>query len=468
MAESAENSAHILAVDDNEEGLFTLEALLVKAGYQVTTAEDGKKALELSKQLLPDLILSDVVMPNMSGFELAEAIKRDKLLKYTPIVLLTSKDSLSDITIGLERGADDYIAKPFKSEELLARLKAALRIRSIYKQLHEATEANAELRSHIEERWRFDNIIGQSPPMREIYSLITKVSDAEVPVLVTGESGTGKELVARALHFNSERKQRPFIVQNCSAFSEYLLESELFGHVKGAFTGAHRDKAGLFEAANGGTFFLDEIGEMSIGLQAKLLRVLQDGTFTPVGATSTKTVDVRIVAATNRDLLKMIGEGRFREDLYYRLNVINLVMPPLRERKTDIPLLIEHFLNEYARRNSTSPKKLTDEVLVYLCSYNWPGNIRELQNEIERMLLMSADEDLVKVKHLSQQIRQDAGSDETPQTTDNLKESVALLEKQLINKALIETEGNKSEAARKLGISRSSLITKVKDYKIVN
>jgi len=306
----------ILAVDDDETGLFALESLLLKEGYTVYTAKSVRETLDKSFAHKPDLILLDLMMPDGTGIEVLEKLRNDPELKFTAIALLTSKDDLEDIVRGLDAGADDYIKKPFRSTELLARVKALLRTRSLYQNISKIEGEKIVLQEQLGVKFSFGNITGESQSMQEVFSLVKKVSPTDVPVLIRGESGTGKELIAKSIHFNSTRKDKAFVIQNCSAFSESLLESELFGHVKGAFTGAHKDKPGLFEVADKGTFFLDEIGEMSLPLQAKLLRVLQDGTFTSVGDTKTKKVDVRIVAATHRDLKEMIAKGTFREDLY--------------------------------------------------------------------------------------------------------------------------------------------------------
>ena len=302
--------------------------------------------------------------------------------------------------------------------------------------------------------------------MGELYQMMAKVVDAEVPLLITGESGTGKEVIATALHVNGPRKDKPFVVQNCSAFNENLLESELFGHVKGAFTGATRDKPGLFEVADKGTFFLDELGEMSPALQVKLLRVLQDGTFLPVGGTKQKQVDVRIIAATNRNLEDMVKKGTFREDLYYRLNVVNVVLPPLRERDGDVPLLVGSFLTRLAEKSGKTTKSVDPAAMQIMERYHWPGNIRQLENEVQRAFVMSGAESLITVEHLSPTLKDidakhvQGGGDQT----GSLKDAISKLEQGMLRKALEDSEGNKSEAARRLGISRSNLITKCHEY----
>lgn len=464
-SESIGETPKILAVDDNDDGLFALESVLLQEGYRVVTASNGKDALRVAERELPDLIILDVNMPQMDGYETTEALRADPILRFVPVLLLTANDEIEDIVRGLEAGADDYIHKPFQSDELLARVRAGMRMQRLYRELEKTTTANQHLREQLAERSSFSQIIGKSAMMRDIYSLIERVKDATVPVLISGESGTGKELVARAIHFNGARRNEAFVVQNCSAFNENLLESELFGHVRGAFTGAMRDKRGLFEEANGGTFFLDEMGEMSLPLQAKLLRVLQDGTFIPVGDTRTKKVDVRIVAATNRHLEKMVKEGTFREDLYYRLNVVAIALPPLRDRRVDVPLLVDHFLEANAIKAGTARRAVTIEALRALCDYDWPGNIRQLQNEIERMVLMSEPGTTIGLESLSPTIRDEQrDAHKGKRLEGQLKDAVENLERAMIRSALEQNGNNKSVAAKNLGISRSSLISKVKLY----
>lgn len=459
-------TAKILAVDDNEEGLYALEQLLQAHGFETVTASSGESALKAVSTEAPDLILLDVQMPGLSGLEVVKRLKRDPWFRYIPVLLLTANDDQNDLVVGLEHGADDYIRKPYVSDELIARVRAAMRTRRLYQELEQSRKENAQLLQRIGSECSFGELIGTSTAMREVYSLLEKIKESEVPVLIQGESGTGKELVASALHFASPRRDKPFIVQNCSAFSEALLESELFGHVRGAFSGAVRDKIGLFEAADEGTFFLDEVGEMSPALQAKLLRVLQEGTFTPVGATKQKKVSVRILAATHRDLQAMVKAGVFREDLYYRLNVVRVKLPALRERREDLGLLCNSFLEKSAKKRKMPPKVLSAEALKKLMQYAWPGNVRELQNEIQRAELMAGTEDSIQVEHLSEHLRepQTVGQLTTAMPQGSLKEAIAALEKKFIAAALSRVGGNKSEAAKALSISRSSLIAKVKEY----
>ncbi|MFN4895871.1 MAG: sigma-54-dependent transcriptional regulator [Pseudomonadota bacterium] len=462
-----DNSAvKILAVDDNPDALFALEQLLLSRGFQVVTASSGKDTLEKAETERPDLILLDVVMPEPNGYEVAKTLKAHPELRYTTIVLLTGKDELPDILHGFEQGADDYICKPYQSAELVARVHAALRVRRLYTELKDVRAANRHMQAKLTENFSFGSIIGKSPAMGDLYQIMAKVVDADIPVLITGESGTGKEMVATALHANGPRRDKAFVVQNCSAFNENLLESELFGHVKGAFTGAMRDKQGLFEVADGGTFFLDELGEMSPALQVKLLRVLQDGTFMPVGGTKQRKVDVRIIAATNRNLEDMVKKGSFREDLYYRLNVVSLRLPPLRDRAGDVPLLVQFFLGKIADKTKQAIKSIAPDAMACLERYPWPGNIRQLENEMLRACVMSGKENLITRECLSPTV---AGV-ETPlpkilaSQERALKEVLDQVEREMIEQAIVRCEGNKSEAARKLGIARSNLITKCREY----
>lgn len=315
-------------------------------------------------------------------------------------------------------------------------------------------------------RYKYDAMIGKSKPMQDIYNMLDRIKSSESTVLVQGENGTGKELIAKAIHYNGPRKDNVFIAQNCSAFNDNLLDSELFGHIKGSFTGAVRDKKGLFEIAHGGTLFLDEIGDTSLAMQVKLLRVLQDGTFTPVGATDPRKVDVRLLAATNQDLKSMVEEGTFREDLYYRINIINIVVPPLRERKDDIPLLVEFFLDKTAKQKGIKSKIVTKRALEKIFDYNWPGNIRELENEIERLTVLAGDEDKITIDMLSPRIREygEKSMIKGVKAQGKLRDAIEELEREMIREGLIRTNWNKSKLAKELGISRANLISKVNLY----
>jgi DNA-binding NtrC family response regulator len=458
----------VLAVDDNPEALFALEQLLLSKGFDVVTASSGKETLAQAEAERPDVILLDVVMPEPDGYQVARMLKSHPELRYATVVLLTGKDELKDILFGFEQGADDYICKPYQSAELIARVHAAVRVRTLYTELRDARLVNRQLQAKLGENFSFGSIIGQSPAMKDLYQVMAKVVDSDVPVLITGESGTGKEMIATALHANGPRKERALVVQNCSAFNENLLESELFGHVKGAFTGAMRDKQGLFEVADGGTFFLDELGEMSAALQVKLLRVLQDGTFMPVGGTKQKKVDVRIIAATNRNLEEMVKRGTFREDLYYRLNVVSLQLPPLRERVGDIPLLVQFFLSKMATKLKHDIKSISPDAMTALEAFAWPGNIRQLENEIQRAYVMSGKETLITRECLSPAVaaRDSSGAAVSFAHDKPLKEVLTGVEREMIAQALERCAGNKSEAARQLGISRSNLIAKSQEYGI--
>jgi transcriptional regulator with PAS, ATPase and Fis domain len=346
-------------------------------------------------------------------------------------------------------------------------------IQNYHAELKRREKELTSITQELGERYRFENIVGTSRSMQQVFRLLEKIIESESTVLIHGESGTGKELVARAIHYNGPRAKKAFVVQNCSAFNDNLLESALFGHTKGSFTGAIKDKKGLFEIADGGTFFLDEVGDMSPSLQVKLLRVLQEGTFTPVGGTETRTVDVRVIAATHKDLQKMVERGEFREDLYYRINVIKIVIPPLRDRMDDLPILCDHFLRKHFRARPGSGRmrspRLSDEALAAMQRYPWPGNIRELENEIERCMVLGGDLDELPEDLLSQRVRDAAGVPMTRSIAryDNagsLKDAVERLERDLIHQGLIRTHWNKSQLAKELGISRSNLITKVERY----
>lgn len=455
----------ILAVDDSPEGLFALAETLRQNGFQVDTATNGEEALELAGSVQPDIILLDINMPGIDGYEVTRRLKLDSHLRFIPIVLLTANDQLDALVKGFEAGANDYIRRPFNSTELIARVNAAMRTRAVYQELQSSEREIRDLRTRSGERNRFQNIIGTSAAMREVIGLLEKITETNAPVLICGESGTGKEVVAQAVHYSSLRKGKPLVIQNCAAFNESLLESELFGHVRGAFTGAVKDKQGLFQAADGGTFFLDELGEMSPALQVKLLRVLQDGTFVPVGDTKQRKVDVRIIAATNRHLDAMISEGSFREDLFYRLSVITINLPPLRERREDIAILAESFLASHAKKSGQASKRLNAEALKLLCGYAWPGNVRQLQNEIERLVIMSGSQIEITPDLLAPQIKNSAAAPPTLNAVcGSLKDATEALERNMIEATLQRCGGNKSEAARELGISRSNLIAKAQSF----
>jgi len=465
------SNCKVLAVDDDPEQLYTLVELLESAGFSVIQSPNGQAALSAAARDRPDLILMDVKMPVLDGLEATRQLKADSALKAIPVVLLTSQDSPEDIRHGLEVGANDYISKPFKRIELLGRIKAALKNGELYQEL---------LRLRAASRGGGDPLVANSSKMNEVLRLVERAERSEIPILVTGETGTGKELLARRIHSRSKRSTRPFYAVNCALFQQDLLRSELFGHVKGAFTGAVSDRKGLFASSNGGTLLLDEIGEMELDLQAQLLRVLEDGSFQPLGTARVESCDVRIIAATHRNLEEMVSAGLFREDLFYRINMMEIALPPLRDRREDIKALAEHFLERAKSEfQSTSPRELSQEILELLVSYDWPGNIRQLKNEIFRLVALCDDEEFIPVSSLSRKVgagkvqpdldqkerdRLMVAGESTAMVT--LKEAVGSLESRLIKEALSKCSGNKSEAARMLGISRSSLIAKIKGYSL--
>ena len=458
----------ILVVDDERDTVEMIATLLELEGYHILSAssvgevlailETGKQgALEDDSPV--DLVLLDLMLGDTDGLEICRRIKEDDRLKFIPVIVLTVRSSLEDKLHGLDVGADDYLTKPFINEELLAKVRVMLRIKDLHDELKREKDRNVLLSQALERRYSFGNILGKNERMEEIYDLITDLSDTDSTVLIQGESGTGKELIARAIHFNSHRKGRPFVVANCSAYSQNLLESELFGHERGAFTGAIRRKAGRFELAHGGTIFLDEIGEVSPPTQILLLRVLQDRRFERVGGEETLEVDVRVIAATNKNLTEEMKKGTFREDLYYRLNVIPILVPPLRERKDDIPLLAAHFLKKLNKEKGKEISAISPEVMEILMAYSWPGNVRELENVIEHASII-AKQDRVIPKDLPPYLLQQ------PQPAQRLV-SLQDHEKDVILRTLKETGWNKHKTAKSLKITRSTLYGKMKRYGIL-
>ena len=442
-----------------------LKAALAEAGHEVLQVPPQPEALPGPESGAEVVVVAKSA--RNGGDRLVRHVKSHPTLRYSPVLVLAPDGSQEDRLAALEIGADDYLPWPSAAEEVRARLMVMLRIRNLYRELlAKDTEAQL-LRDQVEQRHSFENIIGTSYAMRRVFDLVSKVTATNTTVLITGESGTGKELVARAIHYNSPRRHNNFVIQNCSVFNDNLLESELFGHVKGSFTGAIADKKGLFEVADGGTLFLDEVGDMSPALQVKVLRVLQEGTFIPVGGTQAKTVDVRVISATNRPLEDLVREGTFREDLYYRLNVFNIHLPPLRERREDIPLLARHFLEVYCSENNLPLKSLEPEVLDAFYAYEWPGNVRELENEIERAVVLAREEAKVTLEHLSPRIRQAAAerkSHRGRRLEGKLTDALRELECAMLAEGLERNNWNKSRTARQLGISRANLVAKVKKY----
>jgi len=455
---TAAKTTRIMIVDDDPGHLISLATVIRSWGYQVETATDGREAVARVKALPVDLILMDVRMTTMSGIEALDHIKGYN--PAIPIIVMTAYSSVESAVEALKGGAYDYLIKPFDFDVLKLSIERACE--------HAGLKAeNDDLKARLQEDFDRPDIIGKSASMKALMDLLAMVAPSEATVLISGESGTGKELIARSLHDNSPRREGPLVTVNCAALAESLLESELFGHEKGAFTGADRRREGRFKQADSGTIFLDEIGETSPRMQAKLLRVLQEKEIQRVGSEAVLPVDVRVVAATNRDLEKDVTDGRFREDLFYRLNVVHLTIPPLRDRQEDIPLLAQHFLNHYARRNRKTVKGFAPLAMDMLLKYGWPGNVRELENAIERAVILVSGEHLTD-KHLPLRIvRQHPGhvpaEVAAPPATDGNR-TLEDLEKDAIMATLAATEGNKSETARRLGISRKTLHNKLKAY----
>ncbi len=451
----------ILVVDDERNYPMIIGEILQEEGYVSLTASNSMEALEILKNELVDLVLTDVKMPGMNGIELLEKIKEIK--PDMPVLVMTAFGSVEMAVEAMQKGAYTYIIKPFENSSLIAHIEKAL---SIYKIVRE----NAELRDAIAQRYSFDNIIGKSKPMQELYDIIKKVAPTNANILIEGESGTGKELVAKSIHYNSQRKDNMMVAVNCSAFAESLLESELFGHEKGAFTGAVNMKKGRFELADKGTLFIDEIGEMPLSLQVKLLRVLQERVFERVGGVVPVPVDFRLIAATNKNLEQEVERGNFREDLYYRLNVVKMTIPPLRERQEDIPLLVKHFLHKYADQAGPGDRVtgISQEAARLLFDHLWPGNVRELENVMERAMILSGS-DHITPSDLPVHIRRTHGEglrlDGIPEGA-GLAETLAAVEKKLIVRAMKLSGNVQTKAARMLGIGKSGLNQKLKKYNL--
>ena len=446
----------ILVVDDRPSNVKALRVRLASRGYNVLEATSGTEALEIVSDQHPDLVLLDVMMPGMDGFEVCSRIKAHQGNGFIPVILVTAKTETDSVVKGLELGADEYVTKPYDPLELMARVESMLRIRRIVNE-------NTHLKQELAGTYQFENLIGRSTAMKQIYTLLEKVMASPVTVLLTGETGTGKEAMARALHYSGPRKEGRFVGTNCGALAESLLESELFGHRRGAFTDAAEDREGLFEAADGGTIFLDEVGETSPAMQVRLLRVLQESEVTRVGETAPRKIDVRVIAATNKDLKAETLSGRFREDLFYRLNVFPVEIPPLRERREDIPLLADHFLSRNADRSGLVPAALSGEALKALCAYDWPGNVRELENEIERARVMCAPDSEIALEHLSDRFAAN-GQARSPRRDGALRDAVSAVEREMIEAALEQCGGNRTRMAKRLGITRYTLLQKMKAF----
>jgi DNA-binding NtrC family response regulator len=456
------HQASILVIDDDPLLRQNLKELLDGDGFEVETAADGESALLRLKEQSFDLVLTDLSLPDLEGTEILKY-----LVRHQPdclCIIITGYGSVKNAVAHMRLGAFDYLGKPVDPQELRVVVARALEVRQLKWE-------NLQLRKQLQERYGFANIVGASEPIARLFELIRKVADTESTVLIRGESGTGKELIARAIHYNSSRRDRPLIPVNCAAIPEELLESELFGHERGAFTNAVRARQGRFELANGGTIFLDEIADMSPGLQVKILRVLQERAFERIGSTKTIRVDIRVIAATNQDLEEMVSRGRFREDLYYRLNVIPIWVPPLRERTGDIPLLIQHFLGQFCRKRKIPLKRFSPRALELLLAYPWPGNVREMENLMERLVLLSEGE-VIDLADLPEKLRgleatlPVAPPKESSHQGVHLTAMVQAYERRLILTALERSNWVKSQAAQLLHLNRTTLLEKMKKQNI--
>ncbi len=448
------DNANILVVDDEKDICMALNIILTKEGYTVKEAYNGEQALERVKRENFDIIMTDIKMEKVDGFEVLK--QAQQISPESSVIMMTAYASVVSAVEAMRAGAVDYITKPFINDEIRLTIKRILQSRELQME-------NQILRQELSQRQAaFTNIIGSSEPMQKVFSVMEKVIPNKSNILITGESGTGKGLVAQAIHEAGPRKSKPFIAINCGAIPENLLESELFGHKKGAFTSANEDKKGLITMANTGTLFLDEIGELPQALQVKLLHFIQTKEFTPVGDTRVITVEVRIIAATNADLMNRVKEGRFREDLYYRLNVIEIHMPSLRERRDDIPVLIKHYLAISAKEAGKTIKDIDYEAMQALLAYDWPGNIRELRNTIERATVL-ADGEVITIHDLPDKFRT---LDVEGVSTSSLRQALDEFEREYIRRSMLECKGNKEAAANKLGVDLATLYRKLKKLRI--
>jgi DNA-binding NtrC family response regulator len=465
-----EKTVHLLLVEDEEPLRVAVAERLAEQGFQVDQAESGERALEQLAEFAYDIVITDLRLPGVDGTHVIEAA----IQRYPDIIglVVTGYGTVRDAVEAIKRGATDFVTKPFQFDELMHALNTALEQRRLRSE-------NAYLRSQLEERYRFEGIVGRSRAMRDLFQLLETVAATSSTILISGETGTGKEVVARAIHHNSPRRAQRFVALNCSAIPETLLEAELFGHVRGAFTGAVGTRQGRLEQANRGTLFLDEVGTMSPGLQMKLLRVLQEREFERIGDSHSVKVDVRVIAATNSDLAKMVQQGEFREDLYYRLNVIPIQLPPLRNRKEDIPLLVQHFLQRFAAQRQggvesrpAAPEarptmSVSQQAMRRLMAYHWPGNVRQLENAIERAVALSGGRTQIEVSDLPTEIQ---SASEMPVSQEvtlpgdgfDLDAYVGNIERELIYRALEKSAGNKGRAAKLLSLKRTTLVEKLK------
>jgi two-component system response regulator AtoC len=448
----------VLVVDDEENLRLVVRTFLKRDGYEVEVAASGEEALALVESFGPDVILTDVKMPKMGGLDLLATLKAKGI--DSTVIVMSAYGNVDLALEAMKAGAYDYIQKPFKAEEVLLTLRKAEERESLRRE-------NRALRQEIRKENLFEDILAKSPQMTAIFKTITKIAEYKTTALITGESGVGKELIARALHSKSSRRGGPFVAVNCGAIPEPLLESELFGYRRGAFTDAVADRAGLFEQANGGTLLLDEVGELPLSLQVKLLRVLQEETIRRLGDNKDLKIDVRILAATHRDLAAETKAGRFREDLYYRINVLPIHVPPLRERKEDIPILLDHFLARNNARFNTQIRGIDAEARRLLLEYAWPGNVREMENTIERAMVLT-ERDSLCADDLPERVREsrDPVQMHLKSGEMSIKKTARIIEEILIRRALTKTKGNRTRAAEVLEISHRALLYKIKDYHI--
>ena len=448
------NPASVLIVEDDTKLRHALKEIMTREGYAVDATESGDTAVSMIKDTVYDLVITDLKLPGIDGMDVLRSVQ--KLARDTSVIIITAYATVDTAVEAMKEGAEDYIAKPFNLEEIRLVVRKVLDKKAL-------VDDNRFLRNQLKKKYSFGNLVGNSEAMVEVYKTIEKIKNSRATILILGETGTGKELVARAIHFNSIRSEKPFLPVNCAALAETLLESELFGYVKGAFTGAVRDKQGVFEVAHGGTVFLDEIGDISPRLQQILLRVLENGEIQPVGSTVRRKVDVRVVAATNRDLGNMVKQGTFRADLYYRLNVISLELPPLRMRTEDIAMLAGHFLRKYAAENEKAINDMSRDALQLLERYTWPGNVRELENVVERATLLETSREITP-ESLPENIRN--APQAPPVNPDEDLQTLEEVGRTYIETVLKKTGGNKARASEILGINRTSLWRMIQRLKI--
>ena len=452
----------ILIIDDEKSIRDIFSLMLKEKGYIVETAENGKEGLSKTKKFIPDIVLLDMNLPDVSGIEVLSEIK--KSLPKTEIIIMTAYGTIKNAVEATKLGAYDYLEKPVDNEELLLVISRALEVKKLTREVE-------ELKSELSAKYKFSNIIGTSSKMNSIFQLMEKIAKVDGTVLITGESGTGKELVARAIHYNSPRRNGPFVVVNCGAIPKELIESEFFGHTKGAFTDAKTEKTGKFELAQKGTIFLDEVGELTPEAQVKLLRAIGEKEIVKVGGNKTIPIDVRVIAATNKNLEEEVKKGNFREDLYWRLAVLSIHLPPLRERKEDIPLLCEHFIKKYNQELKKEIKGISPKAMDYLMKYFWPGNVRELENVLYEAMVL-AEKEIIDINNLPLRItgieeEMDMNFDFNKSLNQIIESITEKIEKRMIQKALQECRGNRINAAKRLGISRKTLFNKMKRYNLL-